>query len=74
MLNENGVVPSQTTRVNESKSMEYTSLTDKVDKLLESIQKTKIDSAQNNLDEAGKQKVSDALNEAKQVNVISGGR
>lgn len=65
MLNENGAAPKSTEKINESKSTsDYSSLTDKVDSLIESIKKKKIDDANTVLEEAMKQKVSKALNDS----------
>lgn len=76
MLNENkGEKNTDTATVNESKSTDYSSLTDKVDSLIESIKKQKIDQANIVLDEARKQKVSSALNESSQQkadNLVNG--
>lgn len=79
MLNENGVTANpKTEKVNEEEaekqvqtivenaSTNYSSLTDKVDSLIESVKKQKIDQANISLDEASKQKVSDAMNESNQ--------
>lgn len=66
---------TETPKVNESTSTDYSSLTDKVDHLIESIKKQKVDQANIVLDEAKKQKVSSALNESGQQNadkVING--
>jgi hypothetical protein len=63
MMNE-GATPKTPIKENVS-STNYGSLTEKVDQLLESIQKTKIDSANTENDEARKRKVSELLNEAK---------
>jgi hypothetical protein len=64
MLNESGnKVPAKTTPV---KTMDYNSLTGKVDQLLESIQKQKIDNADSSINEARKQKVSEGLDERNQ--------
>jgi hypothetical protein len=64
MLNESGVkVPAKTTSV---KTSDYNSLTGKVDSILESIQKQKIDNADSSLNEARKQKVSEGLDERNQ--------
>ena len=64
MLNESGTkVPAKTTPV---KTTDYSSLTGKVDQLLESIQKQKIDNADSSLNEARKQKVSEGLDERNQ--------
>jgi len=66
MLNENGTAPKSTdnTPIIESASTTYSHLTDKVDSLIESIRKQKIDNTTTALDEASKQKVSNALNES----------
>ena len=75
MLNEGGA-PTKGTQVNENKtSTDYSTLSGKVDSLIESIKKQKVDSANNTLDEARKQKVSNALNESSQQsadNLING--
>jgi hypothetical protein len=84
MLNENGITSAnpKTEKVNEEKtekqvqtivenaSTNYSSLTDKVDSLIESVKKQKIDQANISLDEASKQKVSDALNESNQQQTV----
>jgi hypothetical protein len=75
MLNENKPENDSDTQVNESTSTNYSSLTDKVDSLIESIKKQKIDQANIVLDEAKKQKVSNALNESSQQkadNLVNG--
>jgi hypothetical protein len=58
MLNESGNAPVKTEPV---KNTDYNSLTGKVDQLLESIQKQKIDDADLSINEARKQKVSEGL-------------
>lgn len=64
MLNESGTkVPAKTTPV---KTTDYNSLTGKVDQLLESIQKQKIDNADSSINEARKQKVSEGIDERNQ--------
>jgi hypothetical protein len=71
MLNENtgsSKTTSTTAKINESTSTDFSSLTDKVDSLIESVKKQKTDQANINLDEARKQKVSNALNESSQQN------
>ncbi len=82
MLNENGMTANpKTEKVNEeaekqvqtiveNASTDYSSLTDKVDSLIESVKKQKTDQANISLDEAGKQKVSDALNESNQQQTV----
>jgi len=60
MLNESGAAPKVTPKEKVS-TTDYSSLTGKVDQLLESIQKTKIDNAEAALNEARKQKVSEEL-------------
>lgn len=83
MLNENGMTANpKTEKVNEEEaekqvqtivenaSTDYSSLTDKVDSLIESVKKQKTDQANISLDEAGKQKVSDALNESNQQQTV----
>jgi hypothetical protein len=67
MLNENKATatPDNGTVVNENKSTDYSSLTDKVDSLLESIKKQKMDDAVIALNEASKRNVSQALDESK---------
>ena len=78
MLNENkGNTTGTTEKVNENQtaSTDYSSLTDKVDSLIESIKKQKVDQANTVLDESRKQKVSNALNESSQKtadNLING--
>ena len=64
MLNENGSVKKDSTtpsQVNEK--VDYNDLTGKVDKLIESVKKQKIDEANEALIEASKKNVSQALNE-----------
>ena len=64
MLNESGTTaPVKTTPV---KNTDYNSLTGKVDQLLESIQKQKIENADSTINEARKQKVSEGLDERNQ--------
>jgi len=65
MLNEKESSPKGE-KINESKTTDFGSLTDKVDSLIESIKKQKVDQANIVLDEAKKQKVSNALNESSQ--------
>lgn len=62
MLNESGTpnVPAKNIKT------DYTTLSGKVDELLESIQKQKVDAADSAINEAIKQKVSDSLNESNQ--------
>jgi len=60
MLNESGASPKVAPKEKVS-TTDYNSLTGKVDQLLESIQKTKIDNAEAALNEARKQKVSEEL-------------
>lgn len=76
MLNENkGGNAEPSAKINESTSTDYSSLTDKVDSLIESVKKQKTDQANINLDEARKQKVSNALNESSQQtadNMVNG--
>ena len=61
MLNESNVKATEKTEP--VKSMNYDSLSGKVDQLLESIQKQKIENADLSLNEARKQKVSEGLDE-----------
>jgi len=64
MLNENGTnAPIKTTPV---KTTDYSGLSGKVDQILESIQKQKIDNADSSLNEARKQKVSEGIDERNQ--------
>ena len=75
MLNENGATKTDTEeKVNEQEilSTDYTSLGSKVDLLIESVKKQKVDSANIELDEAKKQKVSDALNESNDNSLVNG--
>ena len=70
MLNENkDNITDSTVNENDKEiknTTDYSSLTDKVDNLIESIKKQKVDQANMVLDEAHKQKVSNALNESSQ--------
>jgi len=72
MLNEKKDSSSTSAPVNENAVTDYTTLTGKIDSIIESIKKTesthkqKVEEAVNNLDEARKQKVSQALNESSQ--------
>jgi hypothetical protein len=62
MLNESGATPKNVAPIKEKVSTtDYNSLSGKVDQLLESIQKTKIENAEAALNEARKQKVSEEL-------------
>jgi hypothetical protein len=61
MLNESGATPTGAPIKEKVSTTDYNSLTGKVDQLLESIQKSKIDTAEANLNEARKQKVSEEL-------------
>ena len=75
MLNENGLTKTNSEeKVNEQEilSTDYTSLGSKVDLLIESVKKQKVDSANIELDEAKKQKVSDALNESNNNSLVNG--
>ena len=64
MMNENVVTPKTPKFTEKISSTNYSTLTGKVDDLIESIKKQKIDNADNALDEARKEKVSQMLNEA----------
>ena len=67
MLNEKSdTTTANSAKVNESKTTDYSSLTDKVDNIIESIKKQKIDNVNSILDETKKQTVSTALNENSQ--------
>jgi hypothetical protein len=61
MLNESGATPKTAPIKENVSTTDYSSLTGKVDQLLESIQKTKIEEAEAALNEARKQKVSEEL-------------
>lgn len=65
MLNErkNETVSDKTVN-EENKPTDYSSLTDKVDNIIESIKKQKIDNANTVLDESKNQKINNALNES----------
>lgn len=68
MLNENKTTAADTTTatvVNENTATDYSSLTGKVDTLLESIKKQKMDDANATLNEASKRNVSQVLDESK---------
>jgi hypothetical protein len=64
MMNENVVTPKTPKFTEKISSTEYSTLSGKVDEMIASIKKQKVDDADNTLDEARKQKVSQALNEA----------
>lgn len=70
MLNENAskpvLVKENETEKEETPTMDYTALGAKVDELIESTKKQKVDAANIALDEARKQKVSQAVNESSQ--------
>jgi hypothetical protein len=61
MLNESGATPKVAPIREKVSATDYNSLNGKVDQILESIQKTKIDNAEVALNEARKQKVSEEL-------------
>ena len=64
MMNENVVTPKTPKFTEKISSTDYSTLTGKVDEMIASVKKQKIDGADNALDEARKQKVSQSLNEA----------